>query len=136
MDILFETERLFICELTKEEKTKFEERKIGDFENNEYAIHLKSNNEIIGIIGYMCEEEKNAELRYGIKDVHQGNGYMTETVKGMITYLFEKGKEKITIICKVDNIPSNKVAIKAGFELIKTAEYKHFGLCNYYTIKR
>ena len=134
MNVVFETNRLLIKELSPEEMEKFNERRIGDYENNEYTIHLKSTDEQIGIVGYLCREENNAELRYGISSKYQNNGYMTETIKGLIDYLFKNGKEKIVIICNVDNIPSNKVAVKAGCKLIKTFEYKQFGMCNYYQL--
>ena len=133
---IFETERLVIKELTPEERIKFNERRVGDFENDEYTIHLKSNDEEIGLIGYMGKEDKEAELRYGITSLYQNNGYMTETIKEFTNYLFKKGKEKIIIICHVDNIPSNKVAIKSGFKLIKSFDYKDKGICNYYLLEK
>ena len=136
MDIVFETERLFINNLTNEEIEKFNNRNLGKYDNNEFTIHLKSNNEKIGAIGFLYSNEKTVELRYGIKKEYQGNGYMTEVVKCLSKYLFDKNIDKIVIICKNDNISSNKVASKNNFKLLKTFDNGEFGMCNYYELKK
>ena len=136
MNIVFETKRLFINNLTNEEIEKFNNRNLGKYDNNEFTIHLKSNNEKIGAIGFSYRDTKTVELRYGIKMEYQGNGYMTEAVKYLSKYLFDKNIDKIVIVCKNDNIPSNKVASKNNFKLLKTFDNGKFGLCNHYELEK
>ncbi len=136
MDIIFDTERLLVKNLTSEEIEKFNDRNIGIYDNNEFTIHLKSNDEKIGAIGFSYVNEKKVELRYEIKKDFQNNGYMTETICYFSKYLFDKNIDKIVIICKTDNISSNKVASKSGFVLLKTFDNGKFGMCNYYELNK
>lgn len=134
MDIIIETERLLIKNLTLNEIEVFNKRNIGKYDNNEFSIYLKDSNKKIGAIGFSFKDEKKVELRYGIMSLYQGKGYMTETLKYFIDYLFSQNINKIVIICKIDNNSSNKVALKAGFRLLKTFNYQDFGECNYYEL--
>lgn len=101
------------------------------------AIVLKDSGEFIG---WCCSgikdelPEPNREIMYGISKEHRNKGYTTQAVKGMIDYLFENTKiEELSAIALLNNIPSNKVIGKCGFEYKKVIEIDNEEY-NYYKI--
>ena len=133
---VFETERLILKQLTLEEIEQFESRKIDIYDNNEFSIYLKLNNQKIGMIGFSYVDNKKVELRYGIATIYRNNGYMTEILKSFIKYLFDNDIDDIIVIVKISNLPSNRVVNKLGFKLVKRFDYNEFGVCNYYIMKK
>ena len=136
MNDIIETDRLVLRDLTEDEIIKFNARNIGKYDNNEFSIYLKDNNEKIGMLGFKYLDDNKVELRYGIASKYRSNGYMTEILKSFVNYLFNRGFDSIIVIVEVDNNPSNRVVNKLNFELIKKVDIEGHGLCNYYELKR
>lgn len=62
---------------------------------------------------------KKAEIGYWLKKDINGQGIMTKSVIALCDFAFNQmGLNKLSISADVDNIGSNKVAEKAGFEFI------------------
>jgi len=60
--------------------------------------------------------EKTREIGYALVPSERGKGYGTEAIKMMLDYLFlNTDVEKIQAPTEQDNLPSQKVLIKAGF---------------------
>jgi len=83
-----------------------------------YAIQLKSKNKVIGSIDYEYYSEKAGgiiEVGYILNPSFQGNGYMTEALKGMFKYI-KRNKLAMRIECRHDtlNIKSGNVMERAG----------------------
>lgn len=98
-----------------------------------YAIVLKDENKVIGSIDielYSDKAEGIIEIGYILSKDYQGNGYMTEALKGMFKYIKQKNIAK-RIFCKHDteNIKSRNVMKRAGmtFEgvLRKAGDYNN-----------
>ena len=91
----------------------------------DYAIELKSEQKVIGAIGivnYTGNAEGIAEIGYVLTRLFQGNGYMTEALKGMFKYIKEHNiAKRITAEHDTENIKSGNVMKRAGmtFEGIK-----------------
>ena len=101
-------------------KIWIEDYKRGDCDR--FVIVLKSTDEPIGMIDVVDIEDGVPEVGYVLSPYYWNNGYMTEAGKAFINYLFEKGNKKISIRAQVDNIGSNRVIQKLGFNFIKTVE--------------
>ena len=86
--------------------------------DTDYAIELKSENKVIGSIGFMDYKQKNEgslEIGYVLNPKYQGFGYMTEALIGAFKYLKRNNIAK-RIVCKHDtlNEKSGNVMKRAG----------------------
>ena len=104
------------------------------------AIEHKVERKCIGVVGAhpKCEIDNEVEILYGISDSYQGKGYATEASKELIHWVFENTQLKVlTAIVKPENIPSENVIKKLGFEYVDTREIQYDGnMCkfNYYKL--
>lgn len=98
-------------------------------ENLQLAIFNKEDGAFIGCIGvhdFNYKGEKNSfNIGYWIGSDYSGRGYMSEALKALCDYSFEKlGATKLNITNDAENLPSNKLAKKVGFKLVETI-HKH-----------
>ncbi|MBX9807503.1 MAG: GNAT family N-acetyltransferase [Flavobacteriaceae bacterium] len=97
-------------------------------ENNQginWAITLKNNPKLIGIIGHyrIKPEHFRAEIGYMLLPEYHGRGIITEAIKETVNYGFEIMKlHSIEAIIDPENIASEKVLKKSGF--VKEAHIK------------
>jgi ribosomal-protein-alanine N-acetyltransferase len=81
------------------------------------AIVLKSENRLIGTVGYLNwnDPHKRIELGYALSRPHWNNGYVTETTKAMIDYTFRHSDIiRIEARCLIENPGSARVMEKSG----------------------
>lgn len=106
---------------TKDEVLGLLNKYISAYESGDvcrWAIIEKKSLKCVGQIAFYLVDTKNhfAEIEYCIGTDFQNKGYMTEAVKAIITYGFEKiGLHKIQISTKSINAPSKRVIEKCGF---------------------
>lgn len=106
---------------TMDEVIRLLDKFISAYENSNtyrWAIIEKKSQKCVGQIAFYLVDTKNhfAEIEYCIGTDFQRKGYMTEAVKAIIKYGFEKIKlHKIQISTKSFNIPSKRVIEKCGF---------------------
>lgn len=84
-----------------------------------YAIELKNNNEVIGSIAILHIKylEKICEIGYCLGSDYWNNGYMTEVLKEIIKYLFNKQEFHLIIAGFMsENVASGRVMEKAGMK--------------------
>jgi [ribosomal protein S5]-alanine N-acetyltransferase len=90
---------------------------------------LKDTGEYLGWCNLVIKEElpiPNHELVYGITSKHQGKGYTTEAVKGLVAYVFKyTNLPYIHGLALPQNKGSNQVLIKSGFQLMDTIMIDH-----------
>lgn len=92
--------------------------KIEANEGINWAITIKDNPQLIGIIGHyrIIPEHQRSEIGYMILPEFNGKGIVTEAVKVVVKYGFEKMKlHSIEAVIDPDNIASAKVLEKNGF---------------------
>jgi len=66
------------------------------------------------------EIKREAELGYFLKKDYWGQGYMTEVVKSLCDLsMAELGLKQLSIITHLENLASQKVAEKSGFNLYR-----------------
>ncbi len=85
-----------------------------------WALELKQSQEIIGNVEVVRYHKKlnGAEIGYCLGSKYWGNGYMLEAIKEIINYLF-KTFDLIIIKCNPNNLKSEKLALRLGFEFIQ-----------------
>ena len=92
---------------------------VKEYENPKtirYGIVLKDNNELIGAIDVVGYIDGNPEIGYCLSRKYWNKGYMTEACSALVDYLLSIGYKTIVIEADVDNIGSNRVIEKCGFE--------------------
>ena len=96
-----------------------------------FAIRLKSNKRLIGILTKFLVEGDSVEIGYGIGSKYWNNGYATEAVKCFINYLFKEEHYK-TVFASFfkGNIASKRVMEKAGMTYSHTniSELEYLGI--------
>ena len=101
------------------------ENKIINKEGINWAITIKDDPSLIGIIGHYRIQVENyrAEIGYMILPEFNGQGIVTEAVKEVVKYGFDIMKlHSIEAVIDPDNIASAKVLEKNGF--VKEAHFK------------
>ena len=77
------------------------------------GVFEKDQEEMIGLVAFLTNNEGDRELGYRFRKKYWGKGYATEITKKMIDYSFsELNLHKITADVWVENIASNKVLSK------------------------
>lgn len=87
-------------------------------DNVNWALTLKDNDEMIGVMGFanVYHEHKRAEIGYMILEEHHGKGYLTEIFPKIIEYAFDTmGMHSLEAIIDPRNTASERVLIKLGF---------------------
>ena len=91
------------------------------YECKRYAVALKENDLLIGVVGMGLEDTVNeVEMAYFIDEEYRGNGYAPESLAALFDWCMEVSTLDyliLTIDCA--NIASCKVAEKSGFELFE-----------------
>jgi ribosomal-protein-alanine N-acetyltransferase len=94
-------------------------------ESINWAITLKGNPKLIGIIGHyrMQTEHFRAEIGYMLLPEYHGRGIITEAIKVVLNYGFDIMKlHSIEAIIDPDNFASERALQKSGF--VKEAHFK------------
>lgn len=95
----------------------------------EYLIFLKDSNVFIGCAGFprLDWHIPKFEIGYWLRTSFHGNGYMTEAVKCLTNFAFEKlNAERVEICADSKNVKSRNIPERLGFELegiLKSFEY-------------
>ncbi|MFD2585970.1 GNAT family N-acetyltransferase [Croceitalea marina] len=92
------------------------------------ALVLKTTNELIGMCGLLIQTVDNVtelEIGYSVLPKYWRKGFAFEAAKKCRNYAFQNDlTESLISIIHVDNIPSQKVALKNKMQLNKTTTYK------------
>ena len=82
-----------------------------------FAIRLKENSKLIGIILYFDEKEGSCEIGYGIGSRYWNNGYVTEAVNKFLEFCFiEKNLNTVYASFFIGNDASKRVMEKNGMK--------------------
>ena len=81
-----------------------------------FGITLKDSGELIGAIDVVDYVDGNPEIGYCLSRKYWNKGYMTEACNTLVNYLFDIGYKTIVIEADENNIGSNRVIEKCGFE--------------------
>jgi ribosomal-protein-alanine N-acetyltransferase len=112
LDISYEDTKVYIDKMNK------------GIDENEWLIWgIELNHELIGSISLwnFSDDEKEAELGYGLAKKYFHQGYMSEALSKVIDYGFnELNLDRIFAFTSIDNEPSKKLLSKKGFSHVDT----------------
>ena len=94
------------------------EEKINNNEGINWAITMKGNANMIGIIGHYRIQKENhrCEIGYMLHPSFHGNGIITEAIQEVVNYGFdEMNMHSIEGVIDPGNFASEKVLLKNGF---------------------
>ena len=86
----------------------------------EYVFTIQKNGKFIGLIGFKDTDQLNrkTEIVYWLSEAHQKQGIMTQSVRKVCDFAFQKLElNRIQIKCAVGNLPSSKIPQTLGFKL-------------------
>lgn len=115
---------------------------IAKYENNEpsdWGIFLKSENKLIGAIGFVFVSHRNmsCEVGYAISKNHWGQGITTEALKAVINHLFnDMGFHRVEARCYFENVGSYRVMEKAGMSYEGTAIDQMYVKGSFWTMRQ
>lgn len=102
------------------------------------GVHLlmaeRSSGDLVGSISLLRThwETRSSEVGYGVRLDRRGRGYATEAVVAVARWaLTEGGMQRIQLCAIIENLPSLRVAEKAGFQregTLRRAELEDDGL--------
>lgn len=87
-----------------------------------WAIELKAEHKLIGDIHFVKISEKNqsAEIGYVLNQNYWNQGLLTEALKVLTEFSFEKfALKKLELLIDKENPASKKVALKSGYQMVK-----------------
>lgn len=115
--------------------TMFQNSFMDDRQNRIFAILEKGSKKVIGYggLGYVKEFDK-IEIMYGFNEFVWGKGYATETSLRMKELAIELGIKDLIALADINNIASQKILRKTGFEEVEQIHI--WGIdCFYYEMK-
>lgn len=93
------------------------------------VIELSSTMESIGSFCIFPDEDtKVYDIGYCIHKKYWGSGYGSEAVSLVLDWLTQQGARKVTAEVAVDNVASNALLRKFGFEVEKKAAFKKYNM--------
>lgn len=115
---------------TKDRAKHWIEKQLCRYSENRYGLHAlinKETNEFIGqcgLLGQVVDEEQKVEVGYHIFKKHWGQGYAPEAAKLFIDFGFNNNQAtSIISIININNIKSQKVALKNGLTKLKQTKW-------------
>jgi [ribosomal protein S5]-alanine N-acetyltransferase len=82
----------------------------------QWVIERKEDRQLIGMMAARVEVHR-WELGYVLARPYWGNGYMTESVKGVIESAFKRSEVfRVWAVCDVENLASARVMERAGMQ--------------------
>src|SRR6478735_3502785 len=84
-----------------------------------FGLYLKPEETFIGVCSYEWHGEDAPEFGYWLGEPYWGKGYMSEAAKAVIAHAFRINRhERLLSGCRLQNLASRRVLVKAGFEHI------------------
>lgn len=108
--------------LTKQEYKKVLLKEFVLHEGAQLAIVLKDSGCMIGDI-YLKQEDNSLWFGYTISPIHARKGYAYEAANGIMSWIREKGIDKIFAAALPENIPSINLLKKLKFSFAGMNEY-------------
>lgn len=93
-----------------------------------YRITRLADGQAIGGLGFKGRPDGGcAEIGYGLAPSARGHGYAAEAVIALLSVAADHGLFRVIADTTLDNIPSQRTLIRAGFRLVRTdAELHHY----------
>lgn len=93
----------------------------------QFSVEERQSSRLVGDVGMCLAESEPGVIKIGytIAPEFQGRGYGTEAVRALIGYAFDAlDADVVRMYADADNVPSIRVAEKAGMELVERIEHR------------
>lgn len=115
---------------TVEDVKKKLEHRYEQITNNEGVLFgIYKDNNLIGRIRFFDAHDNGCEIGYWLIKTENGHGYMSEALSALETELFKFGFDKITLDIYNGNIPSENIAKRNGYKLVKLLPMASYAKC-------
>lgn len=118
----------------------FERMKALSYEEDRFVRGIYLSDKVIGMVNDVGIDGEKIEVGYMLDPEYYNQGYGTEMLKGVITYLFDRGFEEVLAGAFEDNIASRRVMEKAGMvqtDIVDEIEYRGVvHKCANYSLKK
>jgi RimJ/RimL family protein N-acetyltransferase len=91
----------------------------------QFTVFERGAGRLVGDVGLSPADDEHGVIKIGytIDPGFQGRGYATEAVKALVAYAFDTlGADVVRAYASAENLPSHRVAEKAGLKLIERFE--------------
>jgi RimJ/RimL family protein N-acetyltransferase len=96
-----------------------------------YRISRLSDGRAVGGVGFKSQPEGGSiEIGYGLVPSARGHGFAAEAVIALLSVATDHGLRKVTAETALDNVPSQRTLVRAGFHLVSGTdpELRHYEL--------
>ena len=115
---------------TVEDVKKKLEHRYEQITNNEGVLFgIYKDNNLIGRIRFFDVHDNGCEIGYWLIKSANGYGYMSEALSALETELFKFGFDKITLDVDNGNTPSENIAKRNGYKLVKRLPMASYAKC-------
>jgi RimJ/RimL family protein N-acetyltransferase len=93
-------------------------------------VEDRATGRLIGDVGLAPADDEPGVIKIGytIDPAYQGRGYATEAIGALVDYAFDVlGAEIVRAYASSENLPSHRVAEKAGLRLVERFSRSHAG---------
>ena|SRR5687768_16554919 len=94
------------------------------------SVEARDTGRFVGDVGLSPAEGESGVVKIGytMDPAHQGRGYATEAVRALVDYAFDTlGADIVRAYASAENLPSIRVAEKAGLTLVERFERTYEG---------
>ena len=115
---------------TVEDVKKKLEHRYEQITNNECVLFgIYQDNNLIGRIRFFNVHDNSCEIGYWLIKSADGHGYMSEALGALETELFKFGFDTITLDIDNGNAPSENLAKRNGYKLVKRLPMTSYAKC-------
>lgn len=115
---------------TVEDVRKKLEHRYSQIANNEGVLFgIYKDNSLIGRIRFFGVHDNGCEIGYWLIKSANGHGYMSEALTALETELFNFGFNKITLDVDNGNTPSENIAKRNAYKLVKRLPMASYAKC-------
>jgi RimJ/RimL family protein N-acetyltransferase len=96
----------------------------------QFSVEARDTGSLVGDVGLSPDDDEPGVIKIGytMDPAFQGRGYATEAVKALIAYAFDTlGADLVRAYASAENLPSIRVAEKAGLTLVERFERTYEG---------
>jgi RimJ/RimL family protein N-acetyltransferase len=96
----------------------------------QFSVESRESGRLVGDVGLSPAEGEPGVVKIGytMDPAHQGRGYATEAVRALVDYAFDTlGADIVRAYASAENLPSIRVAEKAGLTLVERFERTYEG---------
>lgn len=96
----------------------------------QFSVQERNGGRLVGDVGISTADGEPGviKLGYTISPDSQGRGYATEAVAALVAYVLDRlGADVVRAYASTENLPSIRVAEKAGMHLVERFEHRYGG---------